>query len=178
MKQDISSILKFYSIVHECHVQTVNYFASLLGCSFPDHDIDKIKEPLKTGYAYRIYKRYYPDFNLPDEYHTLYKDLEQIHKTQSPHHVSYYSDVSEIPDIRIYEMVCDWASASFRAKKLKKDITVPTLQKWFFDNMAQLPWTEHQLELLNKSFQVIQNKTDENALNKIWEKFDKIVNNR
>lgn len=177
MNIKMSKITDLYDTMHKCHVQTVNYFASFFGCSFPEHDADKIQEPHKIDYAYEMYKRCFPDFNLPDKYSEQLKALKQQHYKKSPHHINHYSNVSEIPNTCLYEMISDWAAANFALRNIAKNTNVPALEKWFDETMAQLPWTKSQIDLIKKSFQIIQNKTDEKKLNLIWQDLVKSIQN-
>jgi len=178
MKVDVSYIFKFYETRLKCHVTAVNYFASLLGHSFPDHDGDKNKEPIRTGYAYVFYNKYHPDgglLYLKKDYAELCKDAQNEHHKHATHHVQYYSNVSQIPDVRLYEMISDWASANFEQTNILGDTQTPCLEKWFDNNMAHLPWTEHQIDIINKSFKIIREKTDKNKVISIWDELVKIV---
>ena len=177
MNIKMSKITDLYDMMHNCHVQTVNYFASFFGYSFPEHDADKIQETNKINYAYEMYKRCFPDFKLPDKYSEQLKDLKQQHYKKSPHHINHYSNVSEIPNTYLYEMISDWAAANFALRNIAKNTSVPPLENWFDNTMAQLPWTEHQIDLIKKSFQIIQDKTDKNKLNLIWQNLVKIIQN-
>ena len=87
MKIDTNDIFKFYETRIACHVRSVNYFASLLGYSFPDHDKDKILEPLRTGYAYIFYNKYHPELRLLETYFELCNDAREAHYKHAPHHI-------------------------------------------------------------------------------------------
>ena len=64
MKIDINEIFTFYELRIKSHVEAVNYFASLLGYHFPEHDSDKVTEQIRTGYAYIFYKTYHKNFHV------------------------------------------------------------------------------------------------------------------
>lgn len=165
----LHDIIKYYELFYKCHLQTVNYFASMFGYSFPDHDSDKIQEPFKTIYACEMYNQCFPNHPIPNIYSTQFKDIKNLHHKTALHHVQHYSCVSEIPDINLYEMISDWAAANFALRNIKQDKTILPLEKWFNNNMSQLPWTKHQIEIIKKSFQIIKTKTDRDKLMMIWQ---------
>ena len=113
MNISTQDIFEFYEMRIACHVKSVNYFAGLLGYHFPEHDSDKVQEPIRTGYAYIFYNSYHPKLHLMDEYFALCKDAHDMHHKHSVHHIESYKDVKDIPDIRLCEMIADWASANF-----------------------------------------------------------------
>ena len=168
MNINVKDIFDFYETRIACHVKSVNYFAKILGYEFPNHDSYKVNEPIRTGYAYLFYKKYHDDFNLTDEYYKLCQDVQKMHHEHVPHHLQYYKNAKDVPDIRIYEMVSDWASASFEQRKIMSDSDCPKLIDWFNQNRAQNNWSEHQLEIIYKAFETIANNTDENAVRQIW----------
>lgn len=175
MQINMGDIFKFYETRINCHVKAVNYFASLIGHSFPDHDADKVEEPMRTGYAYIFYNNYHPQLKLTEQYFQLCADARATHHKHATHHIPYYNDVSEIPDIRIYEMVSDWASANFEQRNILKDTKNPSLEDWFDINLAHLPWTEHQIELIKQSFETIKKNTDDKIVIDIWQDLVKLV---
>lgn len=169
MQINIDDIFKFYETRIACHVRAVNYFAELLGYAFPEHDNDKTDEPIRTGYAYIFYNTYHPELHLMDEYFDLCHDAHATHHKHALHHIEHYKNIADIPDITIYEMVSDWASANFEQRNIIKIDNPPTLDKWFENNMSKLPWTQHQLDLIYNSFKIIKEKTDDNAVKAIWD---------
>lgn len=168
MQIKIKDIFKFYEIRLSCHVRSVNYFASLLGYSFPEHDGNKTNEPTRTVYAYIVYNEYHPELHLMDEYFELCENAKRDHHKHSQHHIQYYKNVCEIPDVRLYEMISDWASANFEQKNILNDVNAVTMEQWFDNNLAKLPWTQHQIELIKQSFDIIKARTDDTAIKSIW----------
>lgn len=166
---DINDIFKFSELRIACHVRALNYFAGILGYSFPEHDNDKNVEPMRTGYAYIIYAAYHKNFRLLPEHEQLCLDAKKVHYQHAPHHVAHYQNVTDIPDIRIYEMVSDWSSANFEQKYILCLKDTPDINDWFEQNHAKLPWTPHQLELIRKSLKIISEKTDIDTVRAIWQ---------
>ena len=168
MNIDVKDIYEFSSLRIACHVESVNYFAGLLGYHFPEHDNDKNSEPMRTGYAYIIYAMYHKNFHLLPEHEQLCHDAKQNHHKHSTHHAAYYANIADIPDVKIYEMVADWASANFEQKNIIHVKDAICLNEWFEQNNAQIPWTTHQLEIIRKSIQIIKENTDQAYVQKIW----------
>ncbi|MCQ2562497.1 MAG: DUF5662 family protein [Alphaproteobacteria bacterium] len=168
MKIDINEIFRFYELRIKSHVAAVNYFASLLGYHFPEHDNDKVTEQIRTGYAYIFYKTYHKNFHVSKEYELLSRDAQDLHHYHAPHHIQYYKNASEIPLVRVYEMVADWASANFEQKDILHDPASVTLETWFAKNMSNLDWTPEQLKIINDSFQIINKNTDNEYVKSIW----------
>lgn len=169
MNINVNDIFDFYETRIKCHVNSMNYFASLLGYHFPEHDSDKVIEPIRTGYSYIFYKTYHRNFHATPEHEALCKDAINLHHAHASHHIQSYTDVSQIPDVRIYEMVSDWASANFEQMNIIHEPDSVSLTTWFKNKMAQLPWTKHQLEIINKSFEIIDKNTDEEKVKVIWQ---------
>ena len=169
MNINVNDIFDFYETRISCHIKAMNYFAELLGYHFPEHDSDKVIEPVRTGYAYIFYKTYHKNFHPTLEHEALCKDAQKIHHDHATHHIQFYNNkVNEIPDIRLYEMIADWSSANFEQMNIIHDKEAVPLEAWFNMKMAQLPWTEKQLEIIHKSFDLIAQSTDENTVIEIW----------
>ena len=168
-------IFKFYEKRIECHIKSVNYFASLLGHNFPDHDRDKVKEPIRTGYAYIFYNNYHPQLNLMNEYFDLCKDAHDTHHKHATHHIEHYDNVQNIPDVSLYEMFADWNSANFEQINILHEPDAILLDEWFDKNMSKLPWSDYQLEIIKKSFETIKEKTDKEIVESIWQELLSLV---
>lgn len=164
----MNDIFDFYELRIKSHVAAVNYFASLLGYHFPEHDSDKVREPIRTGYAYIFYKAYHKNFHPTAEHLALCKDAQDTHHKHAAHHVESYKHAFEIPLIHIYEMVADWASANFEQKNILKDPESVELETWFNNNMGNLDWTNEQIDIIKKSFKIIEINTDVEYVKSIW----------
>ena len=169
MNINVNDIFDFYESRIKCHVASMNYFASLLGYHFPEHDSDKVIEPVRTGYAYIFYQTYHKNFHPTPEYAALCEDAKDIHHSHAPHHIQYYKHVSEIPDIRLYEMVADWASANFEQMNIIHETDAVPITEWFDNNIKKLGWSEHQLDIIYKSFEIIGKNTNVETITKIWQ---------
>ncbi len=165
----MNDIFDFYENRIKCHVESVNYFADLLGYHFPEHDGDKIIEPIRTGYAYVFYNKYHKNFHLTDDMVALCKDAQNIHHKHASHHVEAYKDVKDIPDVHLYEIVSDWASANFEQINIIKEQDALYLQPWFNKEMSNLGWTKHQMDIIQKSFDIFDKQTDKNKVKAIWQ---------
>ena len=152
MNINVNDIFDFYELRVKSHVTAVNYFASLLGYHFPEHDGDKTTEP----------------FHSTPEHEALCRDAINIHHAGATHHIQHYNRVSEIPLIHIYEMVADWASANFEQKNIIHDPEAVEIETWFENKMANLGWTDEQMEIIKKSFEIFRKKTDDDYVKSIW----------
>ncbi len=168
MNIDLNEIFDFFETRIKCHVESVNYFAGLLGYHFPEHDRDKIVEPMRTGYAYIFYGKYHKNVHLLPQQFELCHEAKLLHHDHSAHHIEHYKQVREIPDVRLYEMVSDWASANFENMDVLGTPDAVPLTQWFDKNMSDFCWSEHQLEIIEKSFEIFESKTDKNKLLDIW----------
>ena len=165
----MDDIFEFSKLRIECHVRALNYFAKMFGLQFPEHDGDKNAEPWRTGHAYVIYAMYHKNFHLPPEYEQLCETAKQYHREHAPHHVSSYPDIKDVPDIRIYEMVCDWASANFERRKILCVENALSLNDWFKQNKLNRGWTPHQLDLIKNTMKIINENINENLVRNIWQ---------
>ena len=167
MQIDVKDIFDFYELRIKCHIESVNYFASILGYHFPEHDSNKTHEPIRTGYAYTFYSKYHKNFYLRPEHSELCEKAQDDHHKHSPHHIEYYEKVSDIPDVRLFEMLSDWASANFEQKNIIKDNKCGSLREWF-KTISSLQWTKHQLDIINSAFDIFEAKTDTEQISTIW----------
>lgn len=169
MKIKTDDIFEFAKLRIACHVRALNYFAEMFNMQFPEHDGDKNIEPSRTGHAYIIYAMYHKNFHIPDEYEQLCLDAKQHHREHASHHMLHYKNTADIPDTRIYEMVCDWASANFERRKILRAENALSLNDWFKQNKSELDWTPHQLDLIKKALKIINENIDETKVKSFWE---------
>ena len=102
------------------HIELVNKYASKIGKSYPQHDLDKFQEHLE---GYSLWSK--PD-KTPDETDKL-NAATRAHIANNQHHPEYWSDVDltkfsrNVPTIceaygmpldAITEMCCDWCAMS------------------------------------------------------------------
>lgn len=172
MQISIDTIYEFHKIRTSAHINSLNYFAGLLGYHFPEHDNDKMSGPMQTAYAFRIYFRYHPEYNIPKANLDLFRQMHAEHHRMQPHHLEHYCDVSKINDITLVEMVCDWHSASFEQRFIthedKHDYTV---QKYFDNVILKNPkynWSSHQIDLINNLIQFLDTYANHDAVMEIW----------
>lgn len=172
MKISLETINKFHHARTQAHIDCLNYHASLLGYHFPEHDNDKNSGPMMTGYACKNYARYHPEYNIPETYIELCKQMRKEHHTTQKHHLLHYSDVSEINDITLIEMVCDWFSASFEQRYIThEDPDDLTVSQWFEDNLRnnkEYNWSQHQVDLIYSTIDFLETYADYNEIIKIF----------
>lgn len=154
------------------HVDCLNYHAGLLGYHFPEHDNDKNSGTIKTAYSYINWAKYHPEYNVPETNRELLKQMRAEHHKTQPHHLEYYSDVSEINDITIIEMVCDWFSASFEQRYIThEDSDDLTVSQWFEHNLRnnkEYNWSQHQVDLIYSTIDFLETYADYNEIIKIF----------
>lgn len=169
MKISVDTIYKFHRARTACHIACVNYFAVLTGHHFPEHDSDKNTEPMQTGYAYKNYASYHPEYNLTDKYVELFDAAHASHHEHASHHIEFYhGDVSKIPQIRLIEMICDWFSANFEQVNIIHDYEYETVSGWFDAKLSHLSWTAAQLKTISETIKLLEQKADRAELLKIW----------
>ena len=168
----LEKIHEFHHMRTDAHVKCMNYFAGLLGYHFPEHDNDKNYGTMKTGYAYINYAKYHREYHFPETNRMLFQQMHDEHHTTQPHHLEHYSDVSEISDITLIEMICDWFSASFEQRYLThedpKDYTVLQYFDTNLRNNKKYNWSEHQLETIYETIEFLEMYSDHNEIMKIW----------
>ncbi len=163
----IEDIIEFHKIRTQCHINCMNYFAELLGYHFPEHDNDKNHDPIRIGYAYHNYAKYHGAHETPAQLAAFRKSNREHHKTQ-PHHIEYYQNVFDIPDIVLIEMVCDWFSANFEQNHITCDGGYPDIQTYFDMALSHLPWTGAQRTLINKLIRELEQKSVYKDIVKHW----------
>jgi hypothetical protein len=147
----------------------VNYFAGLLGYHFPEHDNDKNTEPMRTGYAYKNYASYHPEYKLLDKYVALFDVAHSAHHAHASHHIEFYGgNVAQIPDICLVEMVCDWSAANFEQVSVMGDCEYNATLEWFNAQMAHLNWTDAQMDIIHSALDKIAQNRDDQKIMKIW----------
>ncbi len=164
----MDEIFAFHARRTQTHIDVLNYFAGLLGHQFPEHDNDKLCEPYRTGYAYRNYAHYHPDMVTPTQWNELFWGAHDEHHRMAAHHIEHYASVTEIPDIRLIEMVCDWFSANYEEVVLGHDEKYPTVTDFWNAQMSDLDWNPHQRELILNTIADIEHRADYNIVRAMW----------
>lgn len=167
MRISINDILEFHKLRTQCHIDCVNYFAGLLGYHFSEHDNDKMKEPMRTGYAYKNYAEYHKHFNFLQQYKDLFNVAWNTHHQTNSHHIENYTDVTQISKICLIEMVCDWFSACSEQLLLNKN-EYSCVRDWFDNTMLNLSWTDTQLQTIYQAIDYIEKHADFSCVNHIW----------
>ena len=160
-----AEILEFYKSRMKAHIESVNYFASLVGKKFPDHDDEKASAMSLCAFGY--WRDYHPDFVVPDDpgIHNAF----QCHRRGSPHHAEFYNDIALMPPGQIAEMVCDWFARSCeRSLILRKNKYKSVFD--FYERFA-LPafkFTPAQQEQITDLISKIEKLWDKNQFLDIW----------
>lgn len=173
MNIPIEEIIAFHIKRTNCHVQTMNYFAELLGYQFPEHDSDKYKEPYQTGYAYYNYAKHHKNCVLLPQQFEAFKTAHDEHHRMQPHHVRHYTSMKEIPNIFLIEMVCDWHSANFEQNCITCENEFASVSTFFQESMSNLDWTPQQLKMIHEYIDTISNIANYDAVKQIWQTLQK-----
>lgn len=164
----IEEIINFHKKRTDCHIQTLNYFAELLGYQFPEHDSDKYIQPYITGYAYYNYVRYHRNCTLLPQQIEAFKASHDEHHRMQPHHTEYYQSMNDVPDSYLIEMICDWHSANFEQNIITHEMGFASVSDFFKKSKAHLDWNSKQLETIKTSIDKISKVADYDVVNKIW----------
>lgn len=166
MNIPIETIIDFHKKRTQCHVDCVNYFAGLLGYHFPEHDNDKNKNPVQIGYAYVNYANYHHANLLPAQ-QDAYQYAHDEHHKNNAHHIEHYKKPSEIPQISLIEMICDWESANFEQRNVLHDTTLDTTIDWF-NHIRNIGWSPEQQKFIEETIQKIDGLAKYDDIIKIW----------
>lgn len=173
MRISIETINKFHHARTQAHIDCLNYHASLLGYHFPEHDNDKHSGPMMIGYSYKNYNKYHPEYNIPETNMELFRKMNAEHHISQTHHLEHYSDVSEISDITLIEMVCDWFSANFEQRYLThEDANDLSVRKWFDTQLRHNPkykWSQKQIDLICSTIDFLEMYANYDEIMKIWQ---------
>lgn len=172
MQIDVEKILDFHVRRTNAHVNCMNYFAGLVGYHFPEHDNDKFVGSMKNAYAFIVWAKYHPEFVVPDTYRELFRMMHDEHHKMQPHHLEHYDSVTDIDDITLVEMICDWHSANFEQRFVtfedRRDFDV----RMYFDSVlgdnARYNWTRRQLDLIYQIIDFLEMYANHNEIMKIW----------
>ena len=169
MSISVDAIYDFHKARTACHIACVNYFANLIGYQFPEHDGDKAVEPMRTGYAYKNYAAYHPEYKLSDNYNELFILAHKTHHEHATHHTDFYAgEVSQIPNICLMEMICDWFSANFEQRFILHDNEYNSVTEWFGAKMAHMNWTDAQMKTICETIKLIESRLNHDDIMKIW----------
>ena len=164
------TLYDFHTRRTTAHINCLNYFAGLLGYHFPEHDNDKHSDTIRTGYVYYNYAKYHPDYTFTSAQQELFEFARREHHYTQPHHFEYYSDVRNISDITLVEMVCDWHSASFEQRYLTHEDPMDyTVRDWF--NLLiqdKYPFTQHQIDFIYQLIDFLDMYTNHDDAMRCW----------
>ena len=169
MNIPIEEIINFHIKRTNCHVQTLNYFAQILGYHFPEHDSDKYKEPYIFGYAYCNYAKHHKNCAMLPQQKEIFAKVHEEHHKMQPHHIEHYDSVKDVPDIFLIEMICDWHSANFEQNCITHANEFSCVSDFFDKAMAHLDWSNEQKKLMKSLIEKISQHADYDDVKKIWE---------
>ena len=169
MALNTKDIFDFYDLRMLCHINSVNYFAGLFGRQFPEHDNDKFSDSMRNGYAYVFYNTYYKNFDISDEQIIACNAVKYQHHKNATHHIEHYDMVSDIPDTCLCEILCDCAATNFEFLRIIQQPGTLPLTEWFQQNMLQLPWNQKQMDIINKSLDILDKNSNFDTVTEIWQ---------
>ncbi len=167
----LSTILELHHKRTQAHIDCLNYFAGLLGYHFPEHDNDKHSGSMCNAYAYVNYANYHPGFKIPNACMEFYRDMHAEHHRMQPHHLEHYRDATEISDIILVEMVCDWHSANFEQNYVTNKGGTASVREYFDTKLRyrdDLKWSHHQLEIIDNMIDFLAMYANFDAVMAIW----------
>ncbi len=170
MQIPIDTIFEFHKQRTDAHINTLNYYASLLGYHFPEHDNDKLTEPYRTGYAYRNYANHHTGTKMLPQHEELFWIAHDEHHRMAAHHIEHYENVQNISNTTLIEMICDWHSANFEEKNIRGHSKFNNVMEYFYADMAHHPWTDAQRTFIIDTINTLSHLTNEADVYKIWHK--------
>lgn len=130
------------------HIELVNYYASKLGKSFPNHDIEKFDDSMKNAYIIVTWCTF-RNMDIPSEDLEMIQETMKAHYNNSKHHPEYWENIEDMDEDSLIEMCADWCAMS---KEMKND---------------PFNWAEHTIgyrwDFSEKQIYFIHN-----TLNKMW----------
>ena len=159
----LTEIMEFHHRRTTAHIDCLNYFAGLLGYHFPEHDNDKQSGPMRDAYAYYNYAKYHPEMQLSDARYDLWHDMH------AEHHLEHYDNISEISDITLVEMICDWYSANFEQNHVTHEGGAPNVRTYFETEVRnKLNFTDAQITQINEMIDFLDLYANFDDIMAIW----------
>ena len=186
---DADEIYKFENIVQN-HRDLVNYYASKVGKSFPNHDADKFTSEIMIPYIKGFVRKH---IELSDKEYNQFKNAQHKHYQNNEHHPEHWDNSlvpnvsGKMPKIAIIEMCADWCAMSKIFGNTPFEWADKNIGKrWIFDNnqIEFIYQTLHKMwdnssNLLESSYEIKNIKFYENpSLRWIKSQLNKGVNLR
>lgn len=92
---------------------------------------------------------------------------DEHHKMQT-HHIEHYYTMTDIPDIIITEMICDWHSANFEQNVITRENEFASVTEFFHQKMSKLDWSPRQLKHIRAQIDEIARRANYDEVMKIW----------
>ena len=169
MAVTLKTIMDFHHKRTQAHIDCLNYFAGLLGYHFPEHDNDKNSGQMQTAYAYMNYAKYHPELHLSDARIELFHEMHDEHHRMQSHHIEHYKSASEISDITLIEMICDWFSANFEQNHITHKGGASCVREYFDTCMQQkMDWSEKQIAMIDEMIDFLAIYANHDDIMSIW----------
>lgn len=101
----------FYRAKRREHIDAVNDFARKIGYYFPEHDADKLRDPIASMVGPCVWARHHNLARTPEMSERCRAGIV-LHKTSNSHHPEFWKNIADMPEIDIIEMCCDWRAAN------------------------------------------------------------------
>ena len=155
------------------HIKSVNYFASLIGRHYPDHDLDKFDEPLFSRYVVGYWYLFNNDTSLADnvtpEFREAFIAAKKPHYQTRSHHTDYWGNPHDMPPVALEEMACDMfamcAEKNMRGLKRAKKF----LDYWVEDTPQWFQYSKEQDSIMRDLFAKLEARWNRDDFLKIWE---------
>ena len=168
----LKEMLEFYGVRTNAHINSVNYFGKIFGLSFAGHDLDKLSEPIMTPYAFKTWQNYHPAFTISDEMEDDVRAARVTHHVNADHHIEFYKNISEMPDDKVIEMVCDWQTANLENRHINKlrehEAVFENVTEFYLSVKDRWKFTEHQNELISIAINKIESKMKMEEFLALW----------
>jgi len=139
------------------HIASVNYFSSLLDKNFPEHDADKLREPLLS--AYGLLTHFFFKDSWPASKTNEFEQYLQQHRQSNPHHSEAYANIADLQEEHIPEMVCDWFAMTNELIFVRRKCRYENVMDYYMRH--QLPifkYTPSQQKLIVELIQKIESR--------------------
>ena len=119
------------------------------------HDKSKFESPEYPAYAWlqKWYDSDKDDSIYPEGIQAQVETAKEHHLSNNKHHPDYWSDVKDMEDIDLAEMVSDWAAMS----EEKGD----DVYKWMADNLPKHGFSEQQIKKIYDMMNILTNTRSE-----------------
>jgi len=153
------------------HIETVNYFAGLMGANFPLHDQSKYNPPERDAYILLSWAWANQGVALSKSEKLATKDAIQHHYAKNDHHPEHYNgNLDNMQWHHFIEMVCDWFAVGME-KTFSNDAIKFSAEEFYRQKaLPKYKFPEEQQTLILSMIKEINSKTNLAAVASIWQR--------